>query len=70
MMRLPQNRIDYKLKPGEMITFNNSRVLHGRTAYTPTASGGRYLQGAYLDWDLMYGRLRSLGSFLGQPFDE
>lgn len=70
MMRDEQNAIYYKMVPGEMTTFNNSRVLHGRTAYKPTASGGRHLQGTYLDWDLIYGRLRSLGTSLGRPFEE
>ncbi|KAK3744829.1 hypothetical protein QZH41_008811, partial [Actinostola sp. cb2023] len=69
MMRDSKNKIDYKMKPGEMVTFNNSRVLHGRSAYTPTETGGRHLQGIYLDWDLIYARLRSLGKSLGLPFD-
>ena len=68
-MRDSKNKIDYKMKSGEMVTFNNSRVLHGRSAYTPTETGGRHLQGIYLDWDLIYARLRSLGKSLGLPFD-
>jgi gamma-butyrobetaine dioxygenase len=60
MMRDPKNKIDYKLKPGEVVTFNNSRVLHGRTEYTPTETGSRHLQGTYLDWDLINARLGNL----------
>jgi gamma-butyrobetaine dioxygenase len=70
MMRDPKNKIDYKLKPGEVVTFNNCRVLHGRTEFTPTETGNRHLQGSYLDWDLINARLRSLGQSLGRPFYE
>lgn len=70
MMRDSENRIDHKLQPGEMVSFNNSRVLHGRSEYTPTGTGNRHLQGTYLDWDLINGRLRSLGKSLGRPFNE
>ncbi|XP_031569690.1 gamma-butyrobetaine dioxygenase-like [Actinia tenebrosa] len=70
MMRDPENKIDQKLQKGEMVTFNNSRVLHGRSEFTPTRAGNRHLQGTYLDWDLIYARLRSLGQSLGRPFNE
>ena len=35
-------KISFKLKPGEVITFNNRRVLHGRTTFPPTEH--RHLQ--------------------------
>lgn len=35
---------------GELMMFDNSRVLHGRTAYDP-AEGMRHLQGCYIDFD-------------------
>lgn len=40
----------FKLEPGELMLFDNSRVLHGRTEYNP-AEGHRHLQGCYIDLD-------------------
>jgi len=40
----------FPLKSGELMMFNNSRVLHGRTAYDPN-EGQRHLQGCYIDLD-------------------
>jgi gamma-butyrobetaine dioxygenase len=40
----------FPLKAGELMMFNNSRVLHGRTAYDPN-EGHRHLQGCYIDLD-------------------
>ena len=60
MLRDPVNRIEHKLEPGEIATFNNSRVLHGRTAFQVTEEGSRFLEGNYLDWDIAYSKLRVL----------
>ena len=35
---------------GELMLFDNSRVLHGRTSYDPI-QGHRHLQGCYIDLD-------------------
>ncbi|KAK3582681.1 hypothetical protein CHS0354_031091 [Potamilus streckersoni] len=40
-----------RLKPGDMIGFNNRRMGHGRTAYEETAAGNRHLQGCYINID-------------------
>ncbi|MGH8290282.1 MAG: TauD/TfdA family dioxygenase [Steroidobacteraceae bacterium] len=40
----------FPLKAGELMMFNNSRVLHGRTPYDPN-EGHRHLQGCYIDLD-------------------
>ena len=40
----------FKLEPGQMMMFDNNRVLHGRTAFNP-AEGHRQLQGCYIDRD-------------------
>lgn len=45
---------------GEMITFDNLRVLHGRTAFGENLKGERHVQGAYLDWDEARSRIRVL----------
>lgn len=49
----------FKLRPGEMIAFDNLRVLHGREAFQPD-TGRRHLQGIYLDRDLVRSRQRVL----------
>ena len=52
-------QIKFRLGPGDIFSFNNRRVLHGRTAFDPN-SGHRHLQGYYLDRDEIIGRLEYL----------
>ena len=52
-------QIKFKLNPGDIFSFNNRRVLHGRTAFDPN-SGHRHLQGYYMDRDEIIGRLNFL----------
>tara|TARA_Y100001960_G_C14630753_1_gene805697 strand:+ start:1 stop:993 length:993 start_codon:yes stop_codon:yes gene_type:complete len=52
-------QINFRLEPGDIFSFNNRRVLHGRTAYNPN-SGERHLQGYYMDRDEIIGRLNFL----------
>jgi gamma-butyrobetaine dioxygenase len=40
----------FKLMDGELMMFDNRRVLHGRTGYDPS-TGNRHLQGCYIDLD-------------------
>ena len=51
-------QIVFKLQPGELMLFDNTRVLHARKAYS--AGGHRHLQGAYSDLDGLYSCLRLL----------
>ena len=60
MLRDPANQIEHKMVPGDVITFNNSRVLHGRSAFKITESSNRRLQGYSMDWDVVYSRMRVL----------
>jgi gamma-butyrobetaine dioxygenase len=46
----PRFELRFPLAAGELMMFDNSRVLHGRTAYDPT-EGFRHLQGCYIDLD-------------------
>jgi len=46
----PRYELHFRLNPGEMMMFDNNRVLHGRTAFNP-AEGHRQLQGCYIDRD-------------------
>ena len=39
----------FKLRPGDCVIFDNTRVLHSRTAFE--AAGPRHLQGCYADLD-------------------
>jgi gamma-butyrobetaine dioxygenase len=55
----PENLLAFKLRPGDMMVFNNRRVLHGRQAFDPS-SGPRRLQGCYVDLDEWHSRIRVL----------
>ncbi|MGM0982215.1 MAG: TauD/TfdA family dioxygenase [Pseudomonadota bacterium] len=55
----PRHQIAFSLAPGEMVAFDNRRVLHGRDAFDPN-TGRRHLQGTYLDRDMLESRLRVL----------
>lgn len=50
----------FKTKPGDILVFHNTRLLHGRNAYTDDGENVRKLIGAYVDWDEIYSRLRCL----------
>lgn len=55
----PDLQMRYPFSAGDLVGFDNRRILHGRDAYDP-ASGGRYLRGCYLDQDDVWSRLRVL----------
>ncbi len=46
----PQYELRFRLQAGEMMMFDNNRVLHGRTSFNPS-EGHRQLQGCYVDRD-------------------
>jgi gamma-butyrobetaine dioxygenase len=60
----PRFELRFPLKAGELMMFNNSRVLHGRTAYDPN-EGYRHLQGCYIDLDGPRSLYRTLSRKLG-----
>lgn len=47
---------------GDIVTFDNWRLLHGRKSYISSPHKLRHLEGAYLDWDEVMSRLRILRS--------
>lgn len=49
----------YPFAPGDLVIFDNNRVLHGRDSFDPSA-GVRQLRGCYLDRDEILSRLRVL----------
>jgi len=54
MLNETERRVDFRLGKGDLWVFNNLRMLHGRTEFTPT--GNRHLQGCYVDLDgIQYG---------------
>ncbi|MDN3519908.1 TauD/TfdA family dioxygenase [Halomonas ramblicola] len=55
----PAYEVRFALGAGELMMFDNSRVLHGRTRYD-THEGHRHLQGCYLDTDGPRERFASL----------
>lgn len=68
LLRDPSQQVTLRLQPGDLLVFDNRRVLHGRTAFDPQ-SGPRHLQGCYVDRDDLLSRIRVLertqAGFLG-----
>ncbi|WP_007514997.1 MULTISPECIES: TauD/TfdA family dioxygenase [Pseudofrankia] len=61
VVEAPDLAITLRLAPGDCLIFDNTRVLHGRTAFQPDpAGGGRHLQGVYVDMDGLRGTLEVL----------
>lgn len=55
----PRFQISYPFAPGDLVGFDNRRILHGRDAFDGT-EGRRYLRGTYVDRDEVLSRLRVL----------
>ncbi len=55
----PRFQIGYPFRPGDLVGFDNRRMLHGRDAFDP-GTGFRHLRGTYVDHDEVYSRLRVL----------
>jgi gamma-butyrobetaine dioxygenase len=49
-----------KLIDGNILTFDNMRILHGRSNYSDSSDNSRCVVGVYVDWDQMYSRWRVL----------
>ncbi len=61
-----QFQLRYPFKPGDLVMFDNRRILHGR-AEIDIDGGVRELHGAYLDHDELYSRIRVLSRHQNQP---
>lgn len=59
VVRDPALECRYRLRPGELLIFDNRRVLHGRAAFDLT-TGWRHLQGCYVDRDQVLSCIRVL----------
>jgi gamma-butyrobetaine dioxygenase len=49
ILQRPELMLTFRLSPGDCAAFDNTRVLHARTAFT--SAGRRHLQGCYADLD-------------------
>ena len=59
LVRDPAFEIRLRLGPGDLVAFDNHRMLHGREAFDPNV-GGRHIQGCYVDRDEFLSRIRVL----------
>ena len=67
-LRAPDFEIRFLLRDGDLVMFDNCRLLHGRTGFNP-AEGLRHLQGCYIDIDGPRSLYRVLRSRRAQPGD-
>lgn len=63
-IRSASYNIEYTLNNGEMVIFDNQRVLHGRAEFDPN-SGARHLRGYYIEHNEFDSRIRMLHKELG-----
>jgi gamma-butyrobetaine dioxygenase len=47
----PDLLLTFRLEPGDCLIFDNTRLLHARTAFVESSAGRRHLQGCYTDLD-------------------
>lgn len=59
-LRDPAFELWLPLRPGTVLVFDNTRVLHGRSAFT--AASGRVLAGCYVARQDWHGRMRALAA--------
>ncbi|WP_432995392.1 TauD/TfdA family dioxygenase [Dactylosporangium sp. CA-233914] len=52
VLNRPGGMVTFRLGPGDCVIFDNTRVLHARTAFAASgAAAARHLQGCYADLD-------------------
>ena len=54
----PRFELTFRLGPGDIMCFDNRRVMHGRKAFS--GSGQRHLQGVYIDRDEILSTARAV----------
>jgi gamma-butyrobetaine dioxygenase len=47
----PELELTFRLAPGDCVIFDNTRLMHSRTAFDESGTGSRHLQGCYADLD-------------------
>lgn len=68
LLHAPENTLEFKLEPGQLLFMDNYRLLHGRRGYALEA-GGRHMRQAYLDRDCVASRQKVLHRALGADTD-
>lgn len=58
-------KFHYRLQEGDMITYNNRRMTHGRTAFKCFSGQQRHLQGCYINVSELKSRMQSLSNLIG-----
>jgi gamma-butyrobetaine dioxygenase len=56
LLREPRYQLTLRLQNGELMLFDNQRILHGRTGFA-SAAHPRHLQGCYLSRDSVYSEI-------------
>jgi gamma-butyrobetaine dioxygenase len=65
LLRDPSYHLKFRLREGDLVLFDNQRILHGRTAFL-SAKHGRHLRGCYLSRDSVYSQAALLRRRLKQ----
>lgn len=60
LLKEPDFALRFMYQPGDLVIFDNRRLLHGRDAFDPGTGGERWLQGCYLERDEVRSRVRML----------
>lgn len=60
LMYDPEFLVQFKLQPGQIVVFDNTRILHGRSGFNMGEGVRRYLEEVYLDWDEARSKARVL----------
>ena len=55
----PENQFHHQLQPGEMLVFDNHRVLHGRSEFDPSLAV-RHLRSCNIDRDAVHSAFRTM----------
>ncbi|GFO12021.1 gamma-butyrobetaine dioxygenase-like isoform x1 [Plakobranchus ocellatus] len=56
--------LQHRLRPGELVVFNNQRMLHGREGFK-TNGGARRLKGCYVNIDFFKSQIQVLNNLVG-----
>lgn len=74
LLDVPDNHMEYVLREGDAVLFDNRRVLHARTAFTDTGHSvdgepNRWLKGCYIESDALldHGRVLRANIEKGKP---
>ena len=65
-LRDPRYHLTIRLQPGDLFTYDNNRVLHGRESFDPN-TGHRHLQGCYINHEDVLSKLALLDRSILDP---